>query len=84
MYYTIVLPGMQYCARIFFVMNMLEYLDVYGDRSFKEEPFNDVDNLLISQVVYVGFYEAIPDGKRVKVKDAYEALKYRYETLDPD
>lgn len=84
MYYTIVLPEMQYCARIFFVMNMLEYLDVYGDRSFKEEPFNDVDNLLISQVVYVGFYEAIPDGKRVKVKDAYEALKYRYEALDPD
>ena len=84
MYYTIVLSGMQYCARIFFVMNMLDYLDVYGDRSFKEEPFSDVDNLLISQVVYVDFDSVITEGKKIRPKEAYEQLEHRYSDLDSD
>ena len=84
MYYTIVLPRLQYCARIIFVMNMLDYLDLYGDRSMKEEPFNDVDNLLVSQLVYVDFDKVMPEGKRIRVKEAYELLKHRYKGLDPD
>ena len=84
MYYTIVLPQKQYCVRIFFVMNMFDYLELYQERSFKEEPFNDTDNMLLSQVVYVPFDQLVQEKKKITMADAYEELKEVYDGLDPD
>ena len=33
--------------------NILDYLDWRGDLTFEQSPFNEVDNLLLSQLVYV-------------------------------
>ena len=35
--------------------NMLDYIEEYGNYSFKEKPFNEVDNLIFSQLAYTDF-----------------------------
>lgn len=32
--------------------NMLDYIEEYGNYSFKEKPFNEIDNLIFSQLAY--------------------------------
>lgn len=63
---------------------MFDYLELYQERSFKEEPFNDADNMLLSQVVYVPFDQLVQEQKKITVAEAYEELKGYYTTLDPD
>ena len=33
--------------------NILDYLDWRGDLTFEQSPFNEVDNLILAQLVYV-------------------------------
>ena len=33
--------------------NLMDYLDWRGDLTFREAPFNEVDNLILAQLVYV-------------------------------
>lgn len=40
--------------------NIMDYLDWRGDLSFDESPFNDVDNVILSQLAYVDFRDIIP------------------------
>ena len=35
--------------------NILEYLDWRGDVPFSVDPFNDVDNLILSEIAYTDF-----------------------------
>lgn len=35
--------------------NMLDYIEEYGNYSFKEKPFNEIDNLIFSQLAYTDF-----------------------------
>lgn len=46
-------------------MNIVDYLKWRGDLSLKASPFNEVDNLIISQMAYTGFDEYF------KLKDSY-------------
>lgn len=46
-------------------MNIINYLKWRGDLSLKASPFNEVDNLIISQMAYTGFDEYF------KLKDSY-------------
>lgn len=46
-------------------MNIIDYLKWRGDLSLKASPFNEVDNLIISQMAYTGFDEYF------KLKDSY-------------
>lgn len=41
--------------------NVMDYLDWRGDLTFSEAPFNEVDNLILSQVSYVVMDGIIPD-----------------------
>lgn len=34
---------------------MLDYIEEYGNYSFKEKPFNEIDNLIFSQLAYTDF-----------------------------
>lgn len=36
-------------------MNICEYLDEYGDQSFDERPFNEVDSLIFAELSYLNF-----------------------------
>ena len=47
------------------LMNIIDYLKWRGDLSLKASPFNEVDNLIISQMAYTGFVEYF------KLKDSY-------------
>ena len=40
--------------------DIMDYLDWRGDLSFKESAFNEVDNLILSQLAYVNFDGIIP------------------------
>lgn len=35
--------------------NILNYVDNYGNYSFKEKNFNDIDNLIFSSLVYLDY-----------------------------
>ena len=47
-------------------MNIIDYIKWRGDLSFKDSPFNEVDNLIISQMAYTTFDEYF------KLKDSYK------------
>ena len=40
--------------------DILSYLDWRGDLSFKERPFNDVDNLILSELAYLDMTGIVP------------------------
>ena len=35
--------------------SLLKYIEIYGNISFKEKSFNDVDNVLLSQLIYLNY-----------------------------
>lgn len=39
---------------------MIDYLDKYGDKTFKEFKFNDIDNLILSQLSYLPLSGIVP------------------------
>ena len=54
---------------------MLDYLFWRGDVPFSCSPFNDVDNLILSEFTYLALEKALPENGRMTVRDLYEALK---------
>jgi len=44
--------------------NMMDYLDWRGDLTFEVSPFNEVDNLILAQLVYVDFEGIVPERER--------------------
>ena len=55
--------------------NIFDYLEWRGDVPFDEDPFNEVDNLVLSELAYVSFEGIVPcDGTSVPVADVREAF----------
>lgn len=55
--------------------NMMDYLDWRGDLSFAAAGFNEVDNLILAQLVYVDFEGIVPgtdSEETISLKDASE------------
>ena len=55
--------------------NLMDYLDWRGDLTFREAPFNEVDNLILAQLVYVEFAGIVPapgEEGTITVKEACE------------
>lgn len=53
--------------------NVMDYLEWRGDLSFEQSPFNDVDNVILSQLAYVNFRDIIPSvqmNKCITLKEA--------------
>lgn len=62
--------------------NILDYLDWRGDLTFSQSPFNEVDNLLLSQLVYVDL-AGIVKGPEVKERiSVSEASRIFFSTHD--
>ena len=40
--------------------NMMDFLGWRGDLTFEASPFNEVDNLILAQLVYVDFEGIVP------------------------
>lgn len=43
--------------------NIMDYLEWRGDLSFEADSFNEIDNLILSQLVYVEFAGIVPGIK---------------------
>ncbi len=52
--------------------NLLDYLRWRGDLSFQQDPFNEVDNLLLTQLVFLNFHGIVPEDSSspVSLEDA--------------
>ncbi|MDD2978336.1 MAG: DUF2974 domain-containing protein [Hespellia sp.] len=62
--------------------DMMSYLDWRGDLSFEQSPFNEVDNLILSQLAYVeldGIIPPVGSRRRVTVAQACEVF-FRHHT----
>lgn len=60
--------------------NMLDYLTWRGDLSFKQDPFNEVDNLILSQIAYLDLSGVVPapgEGEPVTVAQAWQRFARR-------
>ena len=44
-------------------MTILEYVDIYGNKTFSEEKFNEVDNIIFSSISYVNFTNIVKKRK---------------------
>lgn len=57
-------------------MNIIDYVHKYGELTFHEEPFNEVDSLVLCQLAYLDFGKYVPGlDKRnapVTIKSIYE------------
>ena len=36
--------------------NIMDYLDWRGDITFEQSPFNEVDNVILAQLAFQGYY----------------------------
>ncbi len=52
--------------------NIFNYLEWRGDLSLKTEPFNDVDNVVLSELSYVDFSELVPENGEALLSDVRE------------
>lgn len=51
--------------------NLMDYLEWRGDLTLEKSPFNEVDNLILSQLVYVDFKGIVPGpGEKEKISVA--------------
>lgn len=53
--------------------NLMDYLDWRGDLTFSQAPFNEVDNLILSELSYADFQGLVPgvdEGAGVVLRDA--------------
>ena len=53
-------------------MNLFSYVDKYGDKSFEEEVFNEVDNAILATLSYINFKEIVSDSRcnKITIKEA--------------
>ncbi len=48
-------------------MTLLEYIDKYGNFSFKEKSFNEVDNIILSSISYLDLSSFVPHNMLSKI-----------------
>ncbi len=61
--------------------NILDYLEWRGDISLSEDPFNAVDNLVLSWMAYVNLDEIMPNGIYNQAITIEEAIKRFFAKL---
>lgn len=54
--------------------NLFDYLEWRGDVPLSADPFNEVDNLILSQLVYMAFEGLSAQSERVPLQEVYEAF----------
>ncbi len=62
--------------------NIMDYLDWRGDLTFAQSPFNEVDNLLLSQLVYVDLAGIVPGPESKEKITVAEASRIFFATHD--
>ena len=53
---------------------IFDYLEWRGDVPFSADPFQEVDNLVLAELVYTDFSGIVPsDGTEITLQDAFDA-----------
>lgn len=65
-------------------MNIISYVKKYGEKTFSELPFNNLDGLIFSQLSYVNFNYLIPEHGFVTLKSIKETLKQHNKDIYHD
>ncbi len=61
-------------------MNIFDYAKYYGDYTFENRPFNEVDNLVFSCLSYINFTGVVPETRgSITIHDAYDKFKKSYK-----
>ncbi len=55
--------------------NILDYLKWRGDLSLEQDPFNEIDNLILTRFAYIPLEKLMKEGEKLKIRTVYE----RYE-----
>ena len=55
-------------------MNILDYIRWRGDLTFKSDPFNDVDNLVFSQMIYADLGKILQRDSRMTIKEIADQM----------
>lgn len=58
--------------------NLFDYINWRGDLDFSVSPFNEVDNLLLSQISYIDFGGVVPEdfsGKGISMEEAAKKME---------
>lgn len=63
-------------------MNMIDYIKKNGFYSFKEVPFNEVDNAILCQVSYVYFENVLKDNNKHTIKELSDLYFSKYSEKD--
>lgn len=58
-------------------MNIYEYIEKYGNKTFEEKEFNEVDNLIFSLLSYLDFSEL----ENKTIEDSYKEYKKIYKEI---
>lgn len=59
------------------------YIKEYGDKTFNEEKFNEIDNVILSSVVYLNFDGIVPKNKKsISLCEAGNIFLYKYNYFD--
>lgn len=57
---------------------LLEYLERYGSKYFIEEPLNEVDSLIFSQLIYNNFKGIVAPGEHITLEEAATEFYKKY------
>ena len=56
--------------------DIIKYIDKYGDKSFEEEKFNIIDNVIFSQISYADFTDIVSnDETKISLQEAVNIFK---------
>ena len=64
--------------------NLLDYVALRGDVSFKYSPFNIVDALILSQISYIDFANSAPRFLSEKQENLQNVVKNVFSTVKKD
>ncbi|NLC73028.1 MAG: DUF2974 domain-containing protein [Ruminococcaceae bacterium] len=62
--------------------NILDYLDWRGDLDFNADPFNEVDNLILSKLVTLDYSDIIPENGEKKISEVAAEYFAKYGEED--
>lgn len=59
------------------------YIKEYGDKTFNEEKINEIDNVILSSVIYLNFDGIVPKNKKsISLCEAGNIFLYKYNYFD--
>lgn len=62
--------------------NIIDYLKWRGDLSFGQTPFNDIDSLILSQIIYIPFEEIVPSVRSMRTITLKNAAEKFFDMYD--